>query len=192
MIRGHWQDWWAAIKYFISLLFVRPEEAKNHDVNNEIKKPPDLTETSPLPKPSAAEQLKTTALAWIGRDASPLNRAPQELSCAEAVVTLVNRTWPGTLDENIIDTYVLHRALIHSPRFHGVLDPVPGCIEISPRSGVAYGHVGIYVEADRIASNDSRTGKFERNYTRMSWRKTFIQGRGLKAYLFVPVDYKVV
>ncbi len=133
-------------------------------------------------------QLAQTARGWLGKDASPFNKAPQELSCAESVVNVVNSTWSGTLDPKIVGTDTLFAALKKSPRFQGVLEPVAGCIEVSPRTGATYGHCGIYVGPDSIASNDSRDGKFRENYTRATWRKTFIQGRGLKAYLFVPVD----
>lgn len=139
----------------------------------------------------ASDALAQTAWNFLGKDASPLNRAPQELSCAEGVVNIINTTWPGTLRETIVGTDVLYEEMKRSPRFKGVLEPVIGCIEISPRTMTTNGHVGIYTDSDRIASNDSKTGKFNKNYTRQSWRDVFIKGRGLKAYLFQPVDIAI-
>lgn len=186
---SYFTDWlWEAIKD-IAFIFYRPEDIKDHPVNRD---PVEATSTQAKTvihqAPTAAEQLRITALAWLGKDPSPKNRAPQELSCAEGVVNLVNVTWPGTLNPDIVGTDQLYTALKRSPRFKGVLDPIPGCIEISPRQGATYGHVGLYTDTDKIASNDSRDGKLHENYTRASWRRVFIQGRGLKAYLFVPVD----
>ena len=148
-----------------------------------------LPEPVPDPKPSpepAGIQLAEEAKLWIGKDASPLNRAPQELSCAEGVTTIVNRVFPGTLDASIISTISLFEALKKSKKFKAVLDPAVGTIVVSPRIGNMPGHTGIYTEENLICSNDSRTGKMQENYTRNSWRKTFIHGRGLKGYLFSP------
>lgn len=144
------------------------------------------TVTIDQPFEQPAQLLADHAKMWLGLDASPLDRAPNELSCAECVVNIVNHTWPGTLDPTIIGTDELFAALKKSPRFKGVLDPVPGTIVVSPKTATAHGHTGIYTDIDTIASNDSRDGKFRENYTRGSWRRTFIQTRGLKGYLFTP------
>lgn len=187
-----------AFEEFVLALFPRPDyEVPVNTLPMNQETPPETPkiapETTKEPEPiSAAEKLKITALAWLGKDASPNNLAKPELACAETVTFLVNATWPGTLDERIVGTDALFFALKRSKRFKGVLDPVPGCIEVSPRTSTVHGHAGIYVGADEIASNDSKDGKFRINYTRQSWRDTFIKGRGLKAYLFVPVDLEVV
>lgn len=156
----------------------------------EMNQPPEAPlepKIEPVAKETAAQLLCAEAKKWLGKDASPRNRAPQELSCAEGVISIVNSAFPNTLDPNIVGTGPLDQALHRSPKFKGVLDPVEGCIEISPQTATVHGHVGIYVGPDSIASNDSRTGKFEINYTRQSWRDTFIKKRGLKAHLFLPI-----
>ena len=134
-----------------------------------------------------AQRLAAEARAWLGLDASPQNKAPQELSCAEGVVNIVNVCWPNTLSENIVGTDALFAALKKSPKFKAVSDPVPGCIVVSPRTATINGHTGIYTESDTIASNDSRDGKFRENYTRAKWRRDFIVKKDLKGYLFEPV-----
>ncbi len=150
--------------------------------------PPAMPPTPPPLKETPAEKLAEEAKMWLGLDASPLDRAPDELSCAECIVNIVNHTWPGTFDTTIVGTDVLFAALKRSPRFKGVLDPVVGTIVVSPKTATAHGHCGVYTETDIIASNDSRDGKFRENYTRATWRSTFIKGRGLKGFLFTPVD----
>ncbi len=180
MFENALRDILAALKYFIGTVFSRPEDIKNNSMN-EDPKPETLKETS-------AAVLCAVAKTYIGKDASPNNLAKSEVACAETVAYIVNHAFPGSLDPRIVGTDALFLALKTSKRFKGVLDPLPGTIEISPRTPSVNGHCGIYVGPDSIASNDSRTGKFQINYTRATWRKTFIQGRGLKAYLFVPVD----
>lgn len=152
--------------------------------------PPEIMPTPPLtPRPETASQrLAEEAKMYLGLDASPLDRAPDELSCAECVVNIVNQAWPGTLDPTIVGTDALFTALKKSPCFKGVLDPTEGTIVVSPKTATVHGHAGVYTDIDTIASNDSRDGKFRENYTRGSWRRTFIQQRGLKGYLFAPVD----
>src|SRR3990167_4049391 len=51
-----------------------------------------------------AQRLAEEAKAFIGLDASPQNLAPQELSCAEGVVNIVNACWPNTLSDKIVGT----------------------------------------------------------------------------------------
>jgi len=181
---------WEATKdllyWLVSFVFARPEDAAAHPVNW------DAIEVKP-PKVSAPDKLKITALAWLGRDASPANRAPQELSCAEGVVNLINKTWPGTLSDTIIGTDQLYLALKKSKRFTWELDPIPGSVIVYPKVGEVHGHAlictRILLNGTAIfASNDSRTGKFEENYTRETARQEFIHNRGLKGYIFEPVE----
>lgn len=147
------------------------------------------TTTEPAPKESKdpATLLADAAVSMLGKDASPRNRAPQELSCAEGVSGIAHLVWPDFPDD-IISTQVLLHYLKTSPRFKPVLDPLRGCVVVSPTVGTNHGHTGIYTQPDRIASNDSRTGLFEENYTRASWRAYFIAKKGLKGFLFMPVD----
>lgn len=142
---------------------------------------------APNVEKSKSELLAEEARTWLEHDASPLNRAPKEVSCAEGVVNIVNNIFPNTFSNTIVSTDVLYHSLKGSPKFRGSLDPVIGCIIISPRTDTVFGHVGIYTGADTVASNDSRDGIFKENYTRESWRNTFIKGRGLKGFFFIPV-----
>lgn len=135
---------------------------------------------------SAAGKVADAAVALLGYDASPKNLAPQELSCAEGVSNILHSVYPDFPSE-VLSTAQLFIELKKSPHFKGVLDPVRGCIIVSPTQGDNIGHTGIYTEDNRIASNDSRDGKFRANYTHASWRQYFVTNKGLKGYLFLPV-----
>lgn len=142
---------------------------------------------SPLPQPTLAQLIYEEAKRRLGTDASPKNLAPQELSCAEAVSNILHDVLPEFPD-NITSTITLKELLDKDKNFERSILPKPGSIIISPREGDTPGHCGIFLDHLEIASNDSRTGKFETNYTFDSWIIAFKKKRGLHhVYLWEPV-----
>lgn len=142
---------------------------------------------TPLPSNSTpTEKLYYAALGWIGEDASPKNLAPQELSCAEGVSNILHEVYPD-FPEGILSTSILFTKLKESKYFKGILEPIKGCVVVSPRTSTTAGHTGIYMTDNVIASNDSRDGLFKENYTRSSWRREMVEKRKLKTFLFLPV-----
>ncbi len=143
-----------------------------------------------VPVITAGRLLEREASRWIGKDASPKNLAPKEVSCAECIVHITNNVWPGTLDPRIVGTDELERALRRSNRFEAALDPEIGSIIVFPRTATVNGHALVCVDivdgTPVYASNDSLTGLFYRNYTRQSARNYFIVKKGLKGYIFTP------
>lgn len=174
----------------LSFCFAKPEEIKEHIVNRE----PVSEYEGPRPDEvvPASVQLAQTARGFIGKDASPKNRAPQELSCAEGIVNIINTTWPETLDEKIVGTDELDHALLRSKRFKGVLDPIEGDVIVFPRTATVHGHALICVAIEKeipiYASNDSLQGIFQKNYTRFTARREFITNRGLRGHIWRAVD----
>ncbi len=186
-----WQALVDHLVYFIKNLFnVVPQLPAVEPIVEPIVETPPAPQPTPAPTPvveSSGDKLAEAAVAMLGRDASPRDLAPDELSCAEGVSNIVHSVWPD-FPSSVLSTVDLFALLKKSPRFKAVLDPARGCIVVSPTVGATHGHTGIYTQADKIASNDSRTGRFEENYTRASWRSYFIAGKGLKGYLFQPVE----
>lgn len=135
--------------------------------------------------PPAREKLLMAAKMALGTDASPMNLAPQELSCAEAVSNVVKKVFPSFM--LTVSTIELDRFLSKSPQFKSTKIPSPGCIINSPRLGSIPGHCGIFLTTNRIASNDSKTGKFQDNYSLDSWAREMRDKRGLKIYLYEPI-----
>ena len=113
--------------------------------------------------------------AHIGTDASPSDLAPDELGCAETVSTLLRKVYPNV--PIITGTWTLWDWL-NKPQngFQRVFEPSPGTIIISPTiPGKPFpGHAGIFLEDGVIASNDSRTGKFIKNYTLGTWNTRYV------------------
>lgn|SRR3990167_494012 len=135
------------------------------------------------PKMPLSEQIVQEAERWLGKDASPLNLAPQELACAEAVSNVIHGVIPD-FPQNIVGTDALAKILDSSPYFERVIEYAPGTIIISPRTATTYGHCGVFLSGDRIASNNSTTGLFEDNYSYANWIRVFKKGRGLHIYLW--------
>lgn len=135
--------------------------------------------------PPAREKILQAARDALGTDASPMNLAPQELSCAEAVSNIVKRVYPSFM--MTVSTIELDRFLTNSPYFKSTKIPKPGSIINSPRIGGNPGHCGIFLTTNRIASNDSKTGKFKDNYSFDSWAREMRDRRGLKIFIYEPI-----
>ena len=135
-------------------------------------------------------RLYEAARSFIGTDASPNDLAPDELGCAETVNEIIRRAFGDYLhNDNRLSTYWLYKALRESPDFTETFIPVPGLIVISPTSfgtrrnpdstfAIPHGHVGIVMLDGKIASKNSRTGKFEENCTIDSWADRYVKRGG--------------
>lgn len=124
----------------------------------------------------------------IGTDASPSDLAPDELGCAESVSTILNKYESGRF--NIVTgTYSLLDSLLMCQDYKQVPVPIPGAIIISAtgtstKKG-AVGHTGFVLENGVIASNDSRTGKFLKNYTVDTWNAYYKDKLAFPVYYFI-------
>ena len=98
--------------------------------------------------------------------------------CAEEVNAIIKKALGREIGGDVSTTR-MYEALRNNPlRFLEVEAPIEGDIVISPTGygttgKVLNGHVGIYVGNQDIMSNDSQTGKFEKNYTLFSWKKRY-------------------
>lgn len=128
------------------------------------------------PDPSASGKLYITAVACLGRDASPDDIVPDEFGCAESVNAVHQKAFGASIGGGG-STYLLYQALLKHPRFLKVDVPGPGDVIISPsgygNGKLKNGHVGIMGKADIIMSNDSDTGMFLEKYTLESWRDRY-------------------
>lgn len=128
----------------------------------------------------------------LGTDASPNDKAPDELGCAETVTTLLKKLYPET--PIITGTWTLWEYLKdHKNGWIPTNDYEPESIVISPTGTGhkgAVGHVGIVGENGIIMSNDSgvanraNKGKFLANYTIETWTDRYRTRNGMPVYLF--------
>lgn len=126
-----------------------------------------------------------TALNSLGQDISPLDLATDELGCAETITNLLRNA--GVKAPIILGTYSLFEWL--QKNCWRVSLPLPGNIVISPtglggRNGITHGHTGIVLDEGKVASSDSKTGKFIINYTIKDWIKKYVDKGGYPMYFF--------
>lgn len=146
-----------------------------------------LKTVKPVPEIPKQEPKKVSlaelAQECIGKDMSPKNLAPQELSCAEGLSNIINKIVPD-FPKDIVSSFDLYTALKKSPSFEAVLTPSKGCVIVSPRTSTVHGHCGVFISDTEIVSNDSDTGFMEQNYDYDKWIEVFKKGRWLHIYLF--------
>ncbi len=116
------------------------------------------------------EKLYDVAYSFLGKDASPTDKAPDDLACAESVNAVYKAAFGSEIGGDV-STLRMYEALQTYSAFREVIDPLYGDIIISPTTlaRVPVGHVGI-VGKWQIMSNNSYNGKWEAHYTLQSWR----------------------
>lgn len=139
------------------------------------------------PEPTNADKLCAVAISYLGKDASPKDKASDEVGCSESISNIIHEAFPDFPAE-LLATDVLNRLLKNSNRFKAELELSRGAIIISPRTATKNGHVGICGDNGLIMSSNSKTGLFDANYNWDTWIKTFgAKGRGLHTYIYRPV-----
>jgi hypothetical protein len=120
----------------------------------------------------------------LGKDASPMDIVSDDVACAETVTTLLQQVYPKM--PKIPGTWTLWQYLKPENGWILCTDPEPECLVISPTGSVPnrIGHVGIVMEDGVIASNDSATGKFMKNYTVKTWHNYYGVKLGMPIYYY--------
>ena len=136
-------------------------------------------------------KLYETAYAYMGKDASPNDEAPDELGCAESLSRVIQRACPELNFPTILSTRKLYDYFTKSFSFVAISEPILGDIILSVTgtgSGVIpNGHTGI-VGKTWILSNDSRTGTWEASFTLASWRRYYEYRGGMPTLFFRKVE----
>lgn len=130
----------------------------------------------PTPPVVAKLSLSDVAKSYIGKDASPLNKAPQNLACVEGACTVIQQIIPDF--PSLLSTIKLDEALKKHPRCKATLTPEKDCVLVAITKGKETGHAGFLIENYRVISNDSTTGKMADNYSFINW-VSYFRGRGL-------------
>lgn len=134
------------------------------------------------------QQLANLAISKLETDFTNDLIVPDEVSCAYALTTVLRE-----FDKEIpviMGTAALLNFFRKSPKFTQVLEPEAGVIVICatgtntrPKT-MPHGHVGIYIDENRIISNDSASGLWKQNYNRETWRKRYYYRGGYPVRLF--------
>jgi len=121
--------------------------------------------------------------AHLGVDASPKDIVSDDVACAETVATLLNKYDGKT--PLITGTWTLNEYL--KKTYKTVTEPLPGDIIMSPTGTGKYGtigHVGVVMGDGTIASNDSRTGLFVKNYSMETWKRRYHETQGMPIIIY--------
>jgi len=126
------------------------------------------------------------ALDHLGVDASPNDKVPDELGCAETVTTILNKAVGTPI---ITGTWTMYDYM--NRNWHPTERPKAGDVLISPTGESKFGnkapfvgHTAIVGERGVLLSNDSRTGKFMTNYTMESWKARYVKKGGYPMYFY--------
>ncbi len=136
-------------------------------------------------EPSMKDKFLKVCLDALDTDPSTLDSVKDELGCADTVSHLIKKLLPDF--PIIVSTKDLDMKLFMDKRFRRETEPAKGRIIISPRNNTQYGHTGVWITEERIASNNSfgiNKGKFNGNYTYAEWIKEFKEKRGLRIYIY--------
>lgn len=132
-----------------------------------------------------AEKLLDIALEALDTEVTPNDNVPDEVACAEVISTLLNKLFPDF--PILASTKDLDMKLFTDKRFDRIGEPERGAIVISPRTSSTYGHCGVFITSEKIASNNSfgkLKGKFTGNYLWSEWIDEFRYERGLRIYIY--------
>lgn len=147
--------------------------------------PTEVIEDVPT-EPTFKDKLMAAVKDSLGQEVTPKDDIPDEVACAEVVSSIIKKVDP---DFPILpSTRDLDMKFYLDKHFKRITEPEEGAVVISPRTAKVFGHVGFFLDKDSIASNTSKTGIFEKNHTWNGWIREYKERRGLRIYLYRPVD----
>jgi hypothetical protein len=133
-------------------------------------------------EPTMQEKFLQICLNALDTDPSTPDTVKDEVGCADTISHLIKKIFSDF--PILVSTKDLDFKLFTDKRFQRVTEGMAGDIIISPRTATTYGHAGVFIMNDRIASNNSKTGLFQGNYTWNDWIKEFKEKRNLKIYIY--------
>lgn len=137
-------------------------------------------------------KLYETAVSFLGQDASPLDKAPDNLACVESLEQVYYKAF-GEYIGGGVSTLRLYHALKNNKKFVKVTSPIAGDIILSPtgmaskKTHITNGHTGVCGQNGRIMSNNSSNGKWEQNYDMWTWRLRYQTNGFYPLFLFRKV-----
>lgn len=153
------------------------------------------TETATKERRGISEIIYDEACRNLGRDCSPKEN---EYGCMETVNTLLFQA-VGKSINNSTSTTDGYKTMKSSSRFKSIKESEAerGTIIISPtgyssfkstktvkKNSVECGHIGIMMGERVIASNDSKTSLFKKNYDILKWKKRWVEQGKYPIYFF--------
>jgi len=139
------------------------------------------------PKMPPSEHLYRVAVSFLNTDASPLDKADDEVGCAESVSNILQTAFGDFPIEIELATWILNKKLDTHSKFKRTLDLDCGNIIISPTgsgNGSTRGHVGIIGKDGKIMSSESATGLWKENYSIDTWVSRYRHKGGMPVFVY--------
>jgi hypothetical protein len=138
----------------------------------------------------ASDKLYNEACKWIGTDASPQDKAPDEYGCVESFENVHHKTFGYNVGGKL-STIKLFFAIDNDPTFVRVKNPIKGdailAVTTQGNGKISNGHVGIVGDNNTIMSNNSKTGKWDVHLTIESWNLRYNIVGGYPTYYYRKV-----
>lgn len=151
-----------------------------------------ILKTLTLAKETPNQKIINYARTLIGKDASPLDKAPDGLGCAETVSTILNTLFPGF--PIVTGTYTLIFDVLAKRKDFKRIDiselmegDILGFATGTGNGLVEYGHIGIVEKGGIWLSNNSKDGKFDGHITIAYAKKNWIEKGGYPPHCFRKV-----
>lgn len=144
-----------------------------------------ITKTLELQQKGVSQVVYEYAKECIGKD---MTETQSEYGCVEAINNVIEQA-TGLEVGGGYSTYLMYHAMKGRPtRFRQVYIPAKGDIIISPTGYgnriIPNGHVGIVIDNEHIASNNSATDRWDDHLTLSFWKTYFGQRGGYPIYFF--------
>ncbi len=144
--------------------------------------------------PTKAQLLYDAAKLVIGTDLTPRDEVPDRVACVVQLQAVFHNAFGHFIGTGAAryNTKALDAALAASPLFRKVhvRDVKPGCIAVAPTghgtNPSEHGHCWITGKTHWM-SNDSRTGRWEANYTYDQVHSFFVLKRGFPLNIYEPI-----
>lgn len=122
-------------------------------------------------------KLASMATSLLGVDVTPLDEVSDDVACATSVNAVFLKTF-GKYIGGGASTEEMRAILVSDSRFQKIDVPEAGCIIISATGlgknpAMPHGHVGIVLDINRVASNNSANGIWDVHYSVQTWRDRY-------------------
>jgi len=177
------------IQYIFGKFFNSLSDKDKIEMVKEVDSQLNIIKTKIESNETNTEALLRVSKEMVGKDASPLDQAPDDLGCAESLANVIHSIDPE-FPVSIVSTAKLFRYLQSNPKYEATTDLGPGHIIISPtgwgkRSAIIpNGHTGILDENNDIYSNNSYTGLWDKNFTLQQWITRYRVNGGYPLFIF--------
>lgn len=145
---------------------------------------------------AAGAHLYEVARASVGKEMSPLDKAPDDLACVESWEQVIYKAFNEGTGSGL-STIRAKVVLDNSRKFVKVRSPKKGDTILSPTQGKNIGHIGLVGSGETemcdtsipIYSNNSNTSFWNKHQTLEGWKNYYKEEKKLPIYFYRRIVY---